>query len=160
MKHPARTTVCQCAWATARRSGPGRTTVAGNATLAFVGTAGPLGESSVNVCLRHAGQRFSAVGSTRVPHTGQVTRPGAMSSSVLQPILARIAHPASRRTPGISCERPIRSTLVSFIPLFDGMVPTPTRSDSLRRRRTRPWELAIRRQASGHWHSARHRHAP
>jgi hypothetical protein len=25
-----------------------------------------------------------------------------------------------RRTPGISCERPIRSTLVSFIPLFDG----------------------------------------
>jgi len=28
-----------------------------------------------------------------------------------------------RRTPGISCERPIRSTLVCFIPLFDAVVP-------------------------------------
>jgi hypothetical protein len=27
-----------------------------------------------------------------------------------------------RRTPGISCERPIRSTLVCFIPLFGGLV--------------------------------------
>jgi hypothetical protein len=27
-----------------------------------------------------------------------------------------------RRTPGISCERPIRSTLVCFIPLFDALV--------------------------------------
>jgi hypothetical protein len=28
--------------------------------------------------------------------------------------------PSVRRTPGISCERPIRSALVCFIPLFDG----------------------------------------
>ena len=27
-----------------------------------------------------------------------------------------------RRTPGISCERPIRSALVSFIPLLGGLV--------------------------------------
>ncbi len=37
--------------------------------------------------------------------------------------------PTVRRTPGISCERPIRSTLVCFIPLFDGAV----RSLTLRR---------------------------
>ena len=30
-----------------------------------------------------------------------------------------------RPTPGISCERPIRSTLVSFIPLFGGPAATP-----------------------------------
>ena len=31
-----------------------------------------------------------------------------------------VLHPKRSRTPGISCERPIRSTLVSFIPLFGG----------------------------------------
>ena len=39
--------------------------------------------------------------------------------------------PETRRawlTPGISCERPIRSTLVSFIPLFDGSLDVQTRS--------------------------------
>jgi len=34
-------------------------------------------------------------------------------------VLRRQSSPV-RRTPGISCERPIRSTLVCFIPLFDG----------------------------------------
>jgi hypothetical protein len=31
-----------------------------------------------------------------------------------------VVHPRRSRTPGISCERPICSTLVSFIPLFGG----------------------------------------
>jgi hypothetical protein len=30
-----------------------------------------------------------------------------------------------RRTPGISCERPVCSTLVSFIPLFGSLVALP-----------------------------------
>jgi len=39
---------------------------------------------------------------------------------VSTPGTASASSPCHRsRTPGISCERPIRSTLVSFIPLFD-----------------------------------------
>ena len=38
--------------------------------------------------------------------------------------------PHVRRTPGISCERPICSTLVCFIPLFDGLVASPTQAQS------------------------------
>jgi hypothetical protein len=39
-----------------------------------------------------------------------------------------------RTTPGISCERPICSTLVCFIPLFDGLVALPRVVGKLRQR--------------------------
>jgi hypothetical protein len=48
-----------------------------------------------------------------------------------------------RRTPGISCERPVRSALVSFIPLFDApfaYAEARHSMDSFRR-----WEAQSRR---------------
>ena len=39
-----------------------------------------------------------------------------------------VVHPRRSRTPGISCERPIRSTLVSFIPLI--LIQAPSRREA------------------------------
>ena len=59
------------------------------------------------------------------------TPPGAMTKNNAAPTAALptsrsairfVAHATIRRTLGISCERPICSTLVCFIPLFDGLV--------------------------------------
>ena len=47
-----------------------------------------------------------------------------------------------RLTPGISCERPIRSTLVSFIPLFGGAAISPRFVISGTPNATRLWSLA------------------
>jgi hypothetical protein len=38
-------------------------------------------------------------------------------------IIAEMLRRSLEITPGISCERPIRSTLVCFIPLFGGAAP-------------------------------------
>jgi hypothetical protein len=48
--------------------------------------------------------------SVRITQTGAVLMPGAASSCCSR---------TAGRTPGTSCERPIGSTLVTFIPLFD-----------------------------------------
>ena len=49
-----------------------------------------------------------------------------------------------RPTPGISCERPIRSTLVCFIPLFGSLVPPP--QELLRRKPDVLCDLAQQRR--------------
>src|SRR5512143_1280398 len=45
--------------------------------------------------------------------------PDILGHCPMRPEPSLVATSAVCRTPGISCERPIRSTLVSFIPLLD-----------------------------------------
>ena len=69
-----------------------------------------------------------------------------------------------RRTPGISCERPIRSTLVSFIPLFGGPLARCRRRSAAQRPALRSSHLQCRHARLGHesraGSAARRRDAP
>jgi hypothetical protein len=84
-------------------------------------------------------------------------------SGVVMPGRVRPAAPGLvHRTRGISCERSIRSTLVSFIPLFDGVahwtawcfmrrsVTAPGVCPTLRRRERRPGSGCNGLRAAGH----------
>ena len=57
-------------------------------------------------------------------HRARLARQIAVAPAVAQQLRRRRSRDTGsvRRTPGISCERPICSTLVCFIPLFDGLV--------------------------------------
>ena len=61
----------------------------------------------------------------RPSRLSQTTSTAPLKGSARRKSLARptiATYTRRSRTPGISCERPIRSTLVCFIPLFDGLV--------------------------------------